>query len=199
MKRISCDVDADGVERAHVHAADLDVLDATLAQRAQRPLAGKDAPLRPDRAVELVLDLQQRRGELAVVLAVEHADRLVGRIGLGERAVQRGRVAREAVEAHRQRRLGIALVPQAPHAQRGAVRRDQRPGFPGAELVRVVADEGAAHRGGRAEQDQQQPRVAAEVADQREVAPVLVGVGRPRVPVGPLEHRPRLPRGSEKL
>ena len=66
--------------------AHLDVLDAALAQRVQRPLAGADHALRADRAVELVLDLQQAGGELAVfAVAVADADLLVRRIRRGER------------------------------------------------------------------------------------------------------------------
>ena len=72
-------VDADREERVEIHQPHLDVLDAALAQRVQRPLARTDAPLGPDRAVELVFDLQHAVGELAVVVAVADADRRVGR------------------------------------------------------------------------------------------------------------------------
>ena len=61
--------DADGGERIEVHRADLDVLHATLAQGVQRPLAREDDALRADGAVELILDLQQARGELAILVA----------------------------------------------------------------------------------------------------------------------------------
>ena len=59
--------DADRRERIEVHQAHLHVLDAALAQRAQRPLAGIDAALHADLAVELVLDLQQAGRELVVL------------------------------------------------------------------------------------------------------------------------------------
>src|ERR1041384_1247205 len=52
--------DADRRERIEVHQPHLDVLDAALAQGVERTLAGTDAPLGPDLAVELVLDLQER-------------------------------------------------------------------------------------------------------------------------------------------
>jgi hypothetical protein len=58
--------DADRRERVEVHEAHLDILDAALAQGVERTLAGADAPLRADLAVELVLDLQERGCELAV-------------------------------------------------------------------------------------------------------------------------------------
>jgi len=47
-----------------IEAPDLDVLDTPLGQCVQRPLAAPDAALRPDRAVELVFDLQQGRRKL---------------------------------------------------------------------------------------------------------------------------------------
>ena len=165
-----CGHDADGQERVEVHEPHLDVLDAALAQRVQRPLALADAALRPDRAVELVLDLQQRHAELAVIVAVADADRLVGRIRAGERALQRRAVALEAVVADGERRLRVALVAEPAHAQRRRVReveacsRDSR-----CELVLATLDEARAHGRRRAEQVEQQPRVAAEIADQREV------------------------------
>src|SRR5205814_1417157 len=82
---------------------------AALAQRVQRPLARADDALRPDGAVELVLDLQEARRELAVVaVAVADADRLVRRVGLGEHVVQASGVALDAVVAHRERILRFA-------------------------------------------------------------------------------------------
>ena len=58
--------DADRLERIEVHAAQLDVLHAALAQRMQRPLARTDDAFRPHHAVELVLDLQQAGRQLLV-------------------------------------------------------------------------------------------------------------------------------------
>jgi hypothetical protein len=59
----------DRQEGVQVHAAHFDVFDAALAQGVQRPLATVDDALGADRAVELVLDLQQRGGELVVFAA----------------------------------------------------------------------------------------------------------------------------------
>ncbi len=143
--------DADGDKRIEVHEPDLDILDAALAQRVQRPLAAPDAALGADRAVELVLDLQQRRVELQV------------------RVVERGGVALQAVVAHCERRLRLALVAKPPHAQRRAVRRVHRPGHELLQLVLAAGDEARAHRGRRAEEVEQQPRAPAEIADQREI------------------------------
>ena len=81
----------------------------------------RDHALGPDRAVELVLDLQQAGGQLVVFAArVADADRLVRRVRLGQRLVQRRAVALEVVVAHRQRRLRVALVAEPAHAQRRA-------------------------------------------------------------------------------
>ena len=128
--------DADRAEGIEVHQAHLDVLDAALAQRVQRALARPDHALRPDGAVELVLDLQQAGGELPIVVAVADADRLVRRIGLGERLVQRRGVALQIVVAHRERGLRVALVAEPPHAQRRRVRQVERVLAQALELVR---------------------------------------------------------------
>ena len=75
--------DADRRERIEVHAAHLDVFNAAFAQRVQWPFAGCDTPLRPDGAVKLVFDLQQRGRQLAVMIAVTNADGRVRRVRLG--------------------------------------------------------------------------------------------------------------------
>ena len=152
-KRIVPRGDADRAEGIEVHQAHLDVLDAALAQRVQRPLAGRMHALGPDRAVELVLDLQQAGGELAVVVAVADADLLVGRIGLGERVVERRAVALQAVVAHRERaparRSGS---PAAPCAARWRAAGRTCPSPRRCELVLAALDEARAHRGRGAEQ-----------------------------------------------
>src|SRR6185436_9930835 len=98
--------DPDRGERVEVHRAHFDVLDAALAQGVQRPLTGARDALGAYGAVELVLDLQQAGGELPVALhgvtrsaAFADADGLVRRVGMGERVVERGGVAFEAVVA----------------------------------------------------------------------------------------------------
>src|SRR6266446_5485631 len=92
-------IDAERMEGTDIHTAHLDILDAALAERVQLSLSGPDAPLRPDLSIEFVLDLQQGRRQLAVVRAVGEADSLIRGIGLGERTVERRRVALKAVEA----------------------------------------------------------------------------------------------------
>ncbi len=150
--------------------------------RMQRPLARPDHPLRADGAVELVLDLQQRGRELVVLAArVVDADGLVRWIRPGERSLQRGAVAVQAVVADRQRRLRIALVAQAPHAQRGGVRQVQRVRGQLLQLVLAPVDEAGTDRRRRAEQHQQQERLAPEIADQRKVVVVRQPRHRPVV------------------
>src|SRR5207249_11301105 len=92
--------DADGTEWVEIHEPDLDVLDAALSQGMQRTLSGTDDPLRPNRPVELVFDLQQTGRELPIIITVADADRLVQGIRLGERILQRRGVALQAVVAH---------------------------------------------------------------------------------------------------
>ncbi len=78
--------DTDGLKRVQVHQPHFHVLHAPLAQRMQRPLAGVDRALGADRAVELVLDLQQAGAQLAVAAILRtNADGLVAWIGNGER------------------------------------------------------------------------------------------------------------------
>ncbi len=113
----------------------------------QGPLAAPDGALRPDGPVELVLDLQERGGELAIVVAVAQADGLVGRIGIGESPRERGRVPAQVVEAHRERCLRVALVTQPPHAQRSRPRGEYGSGLPRGQPVAAARDERAAGRG----------------------------------------------------
>ena len=136
----------------------------------QRALALLDGALGADGAVELVFNLQQRGGQLQVVATrVADAQRLVRRPGAGERVLQTGGVAFQSVVADTQRGLSVALVAQAAHAQRRAVRHVQR--APGQNLQFVLAPfhKTAAHGGRRAQQHQQQKRMAAEVADEAEI------------------------------
>ena len=121
-------VDAHGLERVEVKQTHLHVLHPPLAQGVQRPFALVNGAFGADGAVKLVFDLQQRGGQLQVVTAgVDDAQCLVRGPRPGERVVQAGGVAVQAVVTDAQRRLCIALVTQAPHAQRRAVRHVQRP------------------------------------------------------------------------
>ncbi len=105
-------------------------------------------------------------------VALAQANLLVGGIGFRKRALQRARVALQVVVAHCERGLRIALVSEAPHAQRRGVREVERAGGKPGEPVLPALDEARAHRGRGAEQVEQQPRVAPEVAHQREIAGV---------------------------
>ncbi len=171
--------DADRLERVDVHAAYFDVLHAARAQRLDRALGGADHALRADGGVVLVLDLQHVGAQLGPfaggVLGAQFCVWLVGLVdGLG----QRGHVAVQAVFVRAQARLGIVLVTQVAHAQAGRIGQVQ--GVLGQlfQLVRTAAQEaGGQYRRG-AEQIHQQPAVAAEVADGRQVALRLVSHGR---------------------
>jgi len=122
-----------------------------------------------DRAVELVLDLQHAGGELAVVVAGANADILIGPVWTGERVLQRRRITFEAVVTYLERGLCVALVAEAAHPQRSRVREITRAFAKALQLVRTSGDETRAHCGRRAEKIQQQPRVTAKIADQREI------------------------------
>src|SRR5881396_3130979 len=140
-------------EKGSRSIARLDVLDPALAQRVQRALARVDDALRPDGAVELVLDLQEAGRELAVVaFAVADADRLVRRVGLGDHVVETGRVALDAVVAHRERVLRFGEVAQASHPEGGGVRQVERAGRELLQRVLAALDEARAYRGRGAEE-----------------------------------------------
>ena len=175
-------VDAHVEERVQVHQAHFHVLHAAFAQRMQRTLTGRDHALGTDGAVELVLDLQQAGVELVVVAPqIAQADRLIRAIGLGQCFVQGGCVALQTVVAHRQRGLGIALVAQAPHAQRGGVRAVHGAPREQLEFVLAAIDKAGTHGRRSAEQVQQQEGIAAEIADQAEVLGIAQVRQRPVV------------------
>src|SRR5689334_24835848 len=112
----------------------------------QRSLAAPDASLRSNGPVELVLDLQQRRRELAVVAGgIAQTDRLVLGVRLRKRALQRARVMREVVVADGERKLRIALVAERAHAQRRRVRQVQRIVRQWLQPMLAPGDERAAH------------------------------------------------------
>ena len=115
-------VDAHDLKRVQVHQSHFHVFHTALTQCMQRALASKGDALGANGAVKLVFNLQQRGGQLFVdTICTPHTHRLVGRIGLGQRAVQRVGVPLQAVVAHGQRGLRITLVAQAAHAQRGGI------------------------------------------------------------------------------
>jgi hypothetical protein len=174
--------DADRLERIEIHRAHFHVFDAALAQRVQRSLARADHALRADRAVELVLDLQQRRRQLPVFVARPDPDRLVRRIRLRQRIEQRRRVRLDAVVADRERVLRFGEIAEAAHPERRRVRQVPRTFAQVFEPVRTALDECRADSGRGAEQVQQQPPIPAEIADQREIAFVRIGQSgqRPR-------------------
>ena len=119
--------DADRLEWVEVHQPHFDVLDTALAQRVERALSRKNYTLGPNRAVKLVFYLQQSCSQLVVVATrIAHADRFIGRVGFGQGFLQRCGIPFQTVVANRQRSLGIALVAEPPHAQRGSVRHVQR-------------------------------------------------------------------------
>ncbi|CAJ5962074.1 Uncharacterised protein [Burkholderia pseudomallei] len=167
--------DARRLERIDVETAHLDVLNAARRKRVQRPLARIRDALRPDRRVELVLDLQHVRVDLNPLAVAVRADRLVRRIRLADRLRQRVEIAGQRVVVRLQRGLrGRVRVAEVAHPQARRVRAIQRRGVERVELVRSAAQEAGIERGRRAEQVHQQPARAAEIADQREVALGLV-------------------------
>ena len=73
-------VHSDRVGGAQVERAHLDVVDAAFGERDERPGLARFARLRANRAVVLVLDLQDVRVELAVVAVDDDTDGRVARL-----------------------------------------------------------------------------------------------------------------------
>ena len=162
--------DADRLERVDVEAAHLDVLHPAVAQRLHRTLAGADHALRADRRVVLVFDLQhigRQLDPLAIPFGAERRIRFVGRVHGRHQA---GDVAFQAVLVRAQAGLGVVLVTEVAHAQAGRVGQVERIVGQGLELVRAAAQEAGGQGRGGAEQVHQEPAVAPEVADHRDVA-----------------------------
>ena len=108
----------------------------------QWPLPWPDDALRANGAIELVLDLQQARGKLAIIVAIANADRRVGRIRFRECFVKRGGVALQVVVADRERILRLAQVAETSHPQRSCVGKIEGPRRQLTQLVGATLDEG---------------------------------------------------------
>ena len=155
-----------------------------------------NASFGPDRSIELVLDLQQVGVQLLILTTLLHADLLVVRIRPGERLLHRGRVFVQAVVGDVQAALGVRLVTEPSHAQRRAPGKIERPFVQHLQPMLLALHEALADGGGGAEQIDQQPGVAPEVADQPEVLirlEVLTRFGPP----GPRERGPEGLRQGE--
>ena len=179
---------AHGLERIEVHQPHFDIFHTALAQRMQRALAAVHGALGTDGAVELVFNLQQAGAQLVVIATgIADAQLLVGRIGLGQRFMQRLGIAVQTVVADIDGGLGIALVAQTAHAQRGGIGQVQRMalGVQRLQLMLAAVDKARTQCRRRAKQVQQHKGMAAEVANQREVLlgaharhrPVVVDAG----------------------
>ena len=163
-------VDANWLKGIEVHQAHFDIFDPAFAQRVQRAFPLKNYPLGTDGAVKLVLDLQQAGRQLAKVPVWRlHANGFVRSVGHGQCLVQGRGVAFQAVVAHGQRALGVALVAQAAHAQRGGVGQAHGAGAQGLQRMAAPGHKRFAHRRRGAKQIQEQKRVAAKVTDQPEI------------------------------
>ena len=185
-------IDAQRQERVDVQAAHLDILHAARAERLDRPLAGFGDALGADARVVLVFDLQHVGVELQpVALGIAGADGLIGRVGRRYRPAQAAKVAVQAVVAGLEAGLGIVLVAQIAHPQAGRPGQVEGVGVEAFQIVLASGEETGIQRRGSAEQVHQQPAVAAEVADQRDIArrlPVLRGAV---VALGLLQQRPQ--------
>ena len=148
----------------------------------QGPLVGPRYALRPDAAVELVLDLQQGRRQLDVrPVRAAQPQRLVGWVRDRQGSLQRPGVAVQAVVADVEDGLRVALIAQTPHAQRGGVGQAVGARTQFLQPMCTACDEAAAHHGRSAKEIEQQKRMPSEVADQPEVVVVRQTRHRPVV------------------
>ena len=163
-------VDTDIDKRVQIHQPHLDILHPTLAQGMQGTFATPDHTFGTDGAVELVFNLQQSGGKLVVIAPwIANANRLIRRIGNRQGFMQRGGIPIQAVVAHGQRRLGIALIAQPSHAQGRGMRQIHGSCAQWLQSMRTPLYKTAAHHGRSPKQIQQQEGVAPEIADQTEI------------------------------
>ncbi|PMQ08232.1 hypothetical protein JaAD80_27345 [Janthinobacterium sp. AD80] len=136
----------------------------------QRALAAVRHALGADRRVVFVLDLQAVGVDLHPLALAPRAQLDIRQVRVVHRRRQAGDIAVERVVVGRQAGLGIVLVAHVAHAQAGGVR--QVHGIGRQLLQREVAAPRKMRRQRRrgAEQVHQQPAVAAEVADQGDIA-----------------------------
>ena len=157
-------------QRVQVHQAHFHVFHPAFAQRVQRALAGPNHTFGANRAVKLVFNLQQAGAQLVVITArVANAHSLIRRVRLRQRLMERAGITLQIVVAHRQRGLRIALVAQAPHAQRRGVGQIHGVWPQGLQRVRATLCKTGTQRGRRAKQEQQHKCIAAKVANQPEI------------------------------
>src|SRR3954471_12854990 len=135
----------------------------------QGPLAWTNDALCADLAVKLVFDLQQAGAELAILVALANTDRFVRRIRFRERLEQRFAIVVEIVIADGKLGLSIALVAESAHPQRRGIRQIVSAGGQITQFMRAPVEEAPAYRRRGANQIEQQPGVASEIAYQRKV------------------------------
>ena len=149
------------------------------------------ARLRPDRAVVLVLDLQDVRVELPPLAVDDDADRLVARLHGRDGGRERGDVLRERVRGDREAPLRLVAIAQVAHPQRRRVRAVPRVGVELGQHLVPVGPERLAERGRRAKQVHHEPCVPPVIAHEahelggaelvgRLAAPLVLAVGGPK-------------------
>ena len=142
-------------------------------QGGQWGFAGSGNTLGANRAVKLVFDLQQAVTQLLVVAVLAPRDVTVIRVGTQDGAAQGLDVVVQAVVTDVEALLGIAPVAQVAHSQGRAVGQVEAAALlvegQQARVVTASQETGANGRRG-AEQVDEQPGMALEVADQVEVA-----------------------------
>ncbi len=194
----SARLDAHGREGVDIQAAHLDIFHAAFGQCMHRFLAAVGHPLGTDRAVELVFDLQQVGIELLpLAVGIVGAQLGVARVGQADRLAHADDVAFQAVVADVQSGLGIVVVAQVAHPQAGGVGQVQALIAQRLQLVIAALKEAGTQCRGGAEQVHQQPGVAAEVADQPNIALGLVVLGTARIPLLLLHGLPQRGRQRE--
>ena len=142
-------------------------------QGGQWGFAGSGDAFGANRAVKLVFDLQQAVTQLLVVAVLAPRDVTVIRVGTQDGAAQGLHVVVEAVVTDVQSLLGVATVAQVAHSQGRAVGQVEAAALliEGQQTRVFTASQEAGANGRRgAEQVDEQPGMAPEVADQVEIA-----------------------------
>ena len=139
-------VDAHRRERVQIHAAQLYIFHAARCQRTGRALAAFADTLGPDAAVKLVFDLQDVGVELLVVTVFQYADFFIFAVGCANRVLQRAHVFTQRIVGNIQPALGVVVITQIAHAQRGAETAEQGVLVERFQLVVAALQERGANR-----------------------------------------------------
>jgi len=161
--------DAGGIKYIQIQGPHFNVLDTIFCQRTGRPLTAADNPLGANHAVVLVFDLQQVCVQLTVVTVFLNTNALVWWMESAYSAAQVPDILFQRIDGNPHRGLGLILVAQVTHPQRGGVGMKVRVLVEFMQICFTASQKRLAHRRRCPKQIQHQPARPMEVPDQPHV------------------------------